>query len=222
MKAVIFAAGRGNRLRPLTDNLPKPLVSVCGRPILSYVMESLPERIGEIHIVTGYLGHKIKNYLGDFYHGRKIFYHEQHYLNGTGGAFEIIKHLLDDKVLILNADDIYDASDLLRLVNCPGLAILGLSKFGTDQNAMRVEDGFLCEFVSIVNSEYIKNAGAYLLDAFVKDMKMIEISVRGNYELSLPHSLVELSKMNKIKVILAKKWSPIGTPEELDKYKENC
>ena len=65
-QAIILAGGRGERLRPFTDNLPKPMVPVNGKPFLEYVVELLRENgITEIVMLLGYLPEKITEYFGD-------------------------------------------------------------------------------------------------------------------------------------------------------------
>ena len=65
-QAVILCGGRGERLRPLTDEMPKPMVSVNGRPFLQYLLEQLAENgINRFVLLTGYLGEKIVEYFGD-------------------------------------------------------------------------------------------------------------------------------------------------------------
>jgi histidinol-phosphate phosphatase family protein len=65
-QAVILCGGRGERLRPLTDEMPKPMVSVNGRPFLQYLLEQLAENgINRFVLLTGYLGEKIFEYFGD-------------------------------------------------------------------------------------------------------------------------------------------------------------
>lgn len=65
-QAVILCGGRGERLRPLTDEVPKPMVSVNGRPFLQYLLEQLAENgINRFVLLTGYLGEKIVEYFGD-------------------------------------------------------------------------------------------------------------------------------------------------------------
>lgn len=66
MKAMILAAGRGERMRPLTDHTPKPLLIVAGKPLIEYTVEALV-RAGfeEIVINLAYLGEQIAAYLGD-------------------------------------------------------------------------------------------------------------------------------------------------------------
>ncbi|MEA3405673.1 MAG: nucleotidyltransferase family protein [Pseudomonadota bacterium] len=64
-KAMILAAGRGNRLRPLTDTIPKPLVPFCGKPLIEYHIEKLAKiGVKEIVINHAWLGHKIEAALG--------------------------------------------------------------------------------------------------------------------------------------------------------------
>ena len=66
MKAMILAAGRGERLRPLTDSLPKPLVEVAGKPLIVYHIEKLAAAgFTEIVINHAWLGHKLVEALGD-------------------------------------------------------------------------------------------------------------------------------------------------------------
>ena len=66
MKAMILAAGLGQRMRPLTDHLPKPLLCVGGKPLLQYHLENLRHNhITEIVINLAYLGHKIREFVGD-------------------------------------------------------------------------------------------------------------------------------------------------------------
>jgi len=65
-QAVILAGGLGTRLRPLTDNLPKPMVLLNNKPFLEYLIDLLKENgIEEVVLLLGYLPEKIKKYFGD-------------------------------------------------------------------------------------------------------------------------------------------------------------
>jgi len=77
MQAIILAAGKGTRLRPLTHKIPKTLVSVAGKPILEHTLQALPPQIKEVVLVVGYKGDHIKRHLGDTHAGRKIIYVQQ-------------------------------------------------------------------------------------------------------------------------------------------------
>src|SRR3954464_11057898 len=66
MKAVILAAGKGTRMRELTNELPKPMLKVQGKPVLEHILEGLlTAGIREIFIVTGFRAEVIENYFGD-------------------------------------------------------------------------------------------------------------------------------------------------------------
>ncbi len=65
-KAVILAAGRGSRMRELTQEMPKPMVEVCGKPILRYIVEGLRDAgIGKILVVVGYRKEVVHDYFQD-------------------------------------------------------------------------------------------------------------------------------------------------------------
>ena len=65
-KAVLLAAGRGTRMRDLTEALPKPMLEVRGKPVLQHIVEGLRDAgICELLIVVGYRGDTVRNFLGD-------------------------------------------------------------------------------------------------------------------------------------------------------------
>ena len=74
MQCVILAAGKGERMRPLTNDRPKPLVLVLGRPLLEHIIEALPAAIDEIILVVGYRGEQIQKHFGTEYGGRRVHY----------------------------------------------------------------------------------------------------------------------------------------------------
>ena len=78
MRAVILAAGCGERLLPLTKNYPKPLTPVLGKPLLEHIVETAKEAmVTDIVIVTGYLNHFIQEYFGD---GSKLYIEARIYI----------------------------------------------------------------------------------------------------------------------------------------------
>ena len=107
MKVMILAAGRGERLRPLTDNIPKPLVEVAGKPVIVRLIESLAsEGFRELVINLGYLGDKVRTALGDgSQYGISITYSREpgHALETGGGIFQALP-LLSDPFLVVNGD----------------------------------------------------------------------------------------------------------------------
>ena len=87
MQCVILAAGKGTRMRPLTEHTPKPLIKVCGKPILQHIVEALPAEIDELILVVGYLEEQIRTFCGAEFCGRKVKYVTQgNSAGGTGDA----------------------------------------------------------------------------------------------------------------------------------------
>ena len=108
MKAMILAAGRGERLRPLTDNIPKPLVPVAGRPIIEYTIDAL-ERAGykDLIINVAHLGDKIEMCLREANRFNvKISYSREGPvgLETGGGIFRALPLLGKDPFVVVNGD----------------------------------------------------------------------------------------------------------------------
>ncbi|MGE4349807.1 MAG: N-acetylmuramate alpha-1-phosphate uridylyltransferase MurU [Candidatus Berkiella sp.] len=131
MKAMILAAGRGSRLRPLTDNCPKPLIKVIAKPLIVYHIENLAAvGITDIVINLSYLGEQIIDYIGN---GEKWGVHvsyseEEKLLEVGGGIFNALPLLGQKPFLVVNAD-IWTDYDFTTLPKEPGgLAHLVLVK----------------------------------------------------------------------------------------------
>jgi len=106
-RAMILAAGRGNRLRPLTDHCPKPLVAVGKKPLIVYHLENLAQAgFREIVINLFYLGQQIEDYLGNGANwGVSIAYsHEPSLLEVGGGICQALPLLGSSPFVILNGD----------------------------------------------------------------------------------------------------------------------
>ena len=109
MKAMIFAAGRGERMRPLTDTCPKPLLKVRGRPLITWhVLNLVRAGIVDIVINHAHLGHMIEEELGDGskYGARIVYSREPKALETAGGIVNAL-HLLGDEPFLAVSGDIY-------------------------------------------------------------------------------------------------------------------
>lgn len=109
MKAMIFAAGRGNRLKPLTDTCPKPLIEVRGRPLIVWhILNLVRAGITEIVINHAYLGEMIEEALGDGSRfGAQIVYSPEGEALETAGGVARARHLLGEDKFVAIAADIY-------------------------------------------------------------------------------------------------------------------
>lgn len=107
MKAMILAAGLGNRMRPLTDHTPKPLLCAGGKPLIEYHLENLQRAgIREVIINLAYLGEKIRTHLGDGSRWNlRIQYSQEPEPLETGGAIlRALDMLGSEPFLLINAD----------------------------------------------------------------------------------------------------------------------
>ena len=119
MKAMILAAGLGNRMRPLTLHTPKPLLEVGGKPLIVWHIEKL-QKIGvtEIVINTAWLGEKLANALGDgSQFGVKILWsHEGEGLETAGGIINALPLLGDEPFILVNGD-VWTTMDFASLLD---------------------------------------------------------------------------------------------------------
>ena len=107
MRAMILAAGLGNRLKPLTNTIPKPMILVGGKPLLQWHIERLVRaNVKEIVINISWLGDQIEKYFGngsDF--GANILWsREQSPLETGGGIYNALKLLGEEPFTVINAD----------------------------------------------------------------------------------------------------------------------
>lgn len=118
MKALLLAGGKGTRLRPLTDKLPKPMVPIMGKPLIERTILKLKESgVSEIVISTCYKSDYIENYLGNGKkYGLKIHYICEDFPLGTGGAIKNSGSFFNDTFIVMNSDIVNNISysDLIK------------------------------------------------------------------------------------------------------------
>ncbi len=109
MKVIVPLAGKGTRLLPLTQRVPKPLVKVAGRPVMDYVMDTVRGLdVEELIVITGHLKDVVERYVVEHYDVPARFV-EQKTLNGTAGAINLARPFVDGPVLIIFVDTLFDA-----------------------------------------------------------------------------------------------------------------
>ncbi len=108
MKAVILAAGKGTRMRELTNDIPKPMLKVWGKPILEHILDGLTQAgIRDIFIVTGYRADVVEGYFGNgASRGLNIAYGRQMVQDGTGKAPELAREFVGSDSFLLTYGDI--------------------------------------------------------------------------------------------------------------------
>lgn len=106
-QAVILAGGRGTRLKPLTDTIPKPMIPIKGKPFLEYLLENLRDQgIEKVLLLLGYLPHKIKSYFGDgSSFGIEIDYSISDVQNETGRRIKLAEDKIEQFFLLMYCDN---------------------------------------------------------------------------------------------------------------------
>lgn len=223
MKAFILAAGEGTRMRPLTANIPKPLLPVAGKPFIVHMINGLKEAgVKEATILIGWRGRRVKEFLKDGKSlGVKIRYEEQERRLGTAHAIGLAKKHMKGKFICLNGDIILPSKSLRDLIefsrgkgNVVGLTrVEDSSSFGVVDLKGDIIQG-IEEKPKRPKSDLI-NAGIYMFqpeifDAVAKTKK----SSRGEYEIT--DSLKTLMKKKKVYGFpIPGDWIDVGRPWDL-------
>lgn len=113
-----MAGGKGTRVASVSSNIPKPLIPICGKPVLLYQIECLRQQgITKLILIIGYLGEQIYEFFGDGSRFNvQITYIREDEPLGTAGALYYLKEKMADDFFLINGDLIFDA-DLKRLMN---------------------------------------------------------------------------------------------------------
>jgi bifunctional UDP-N-acetylglucosamine pyrophosphorylase/glucosamine-1-phosphate N-acetyltransferase len=216
MQCVILAAGKGTRLRPLTENLPKPLVQVGGKTLLDHIVEALPSSVDELIIVTGYLGEMIRNYCGEEFHGRKVTYVTQEEQNGTAKALWLCKDLIKGRFLFLFADDIHGKDDLARATSYTRSLLVASvpnpEKFGI---VVRNPDGTLGMMIEKPTHapSNCASTGAMVLDSHIFEF---EPQTLVKEEFYLTEVIERYAQKYPVAVVEQNSWIPIATVEDVE------
>jgi bifunctional UDP-N-acetylglucosamine pyrophosphorylase/glucosamine-1-phosphate N-acetyltransferase len=215
MDAIILAAGKGTRLRPYTNNTPKPLLLVQGRPILDWIISALPP-VERLVVVVNYLAEQIEAYLRTQTHVRNWATVRQAEPRGTGDALmSCAKSVNSDRVMVLNGDDLIGRADLAALATVP-MGILAHS-VDTPENygvIFRHPDGTLKSIVEKqkgLPAPQLANIGGYVFPKAVFDLTL-PLSPRKEYEIT--DAVSQLAASGGFQVVEAKYWLPIGTIEQ--------
>lgn len=215
MKAIILAAGEGTRLRPLTNKKPKVMVELAGKPIVEHNLEKLPEELDEIIFVVNYKKEQIINYFGNSFAGKKITYIEQEKLDGTGGAVDRCRDLVDSKFLVLMGDNVYTKKDIERCLEYEN-SMLVVEKDGpiAGGNVVVDENDKLLEIQEGKHEgKILFNAALHVISPEYFDYEPVEWKPG---EFGLPQTIVKMAQDHDVKIVKTDNWLQINTIEELE------
>ena len=218
MQCVILAAGEGKRLRPLTEQKPKPLVEVGGKTILDHIVEALPSVIDELVLVVGYRADQIRAHCGDRFHSRRVQYVTQkNPATGTGEALLCAKKLISGKFLLMYADDIHGSEALHRVVQ-EAHGMIGVysqtpERFGV---LMQNDDGTLRQIIEKPSNptSNLVNVGGFVVD---RSILAYRPTCSDSGEILVTDMLTEYAKRQPVRIIEQKLWIPVGYPEDVER-----
>ena len=217
MQCVILAAGNGSRLRPLTENCPKPLVKVCGKALMDHIVMALPSAVNELIIVVGYKREMIQAYCGKEFHGRPVTYVEQPEQKGPAHALWLCKSLLKGRFMLMFGDDIHGKEDLARAISYSRSILATTSdtpeRFGV---IVRNPDGTVAEMIEkpAAPASNLVSTGPMVLDL---NIFKFEPENPVKKEFFMPEIIERYSKEYPIAVVEERVWIPIGYPEDIAK-----
>jgi dTDP-glucose pyrophosphorylase len=242
MKAVILAAGRGTRMRDLTQEIPKPMLKVQGKPILQYIIEGLLSvGIREFCIVTGFRADVVESFFGDGSRfGARIEYVRQLVQDGTGKAPELARNFVGTDAFLLTYGDILVHAETYQamvarfregdfdgvITVTPGEDVTkGGLNFFNDQFCLNqvVEKPSLAEVERYTREGLIipgkpvwYNAGIYIFKpAIFEFTAKLQKSPRGEYELTEAINQMCKAGFKLAGLKIAGRWVDVRDPEVL-------
>lgn len=242
MKAVILAAGKGTRMRELTNEVPKPMLKVHGKPILQHIIEGLMSAgVREFFIVTGFKAEVIEEYFGKGEKlGVKISYGLQKIQDGTGKAPELAREFVGPDDFVLTYGDILvkpetyqqmlqrwrekDFSGLVTATGSEDVTKGGLNFFNEHFCLVKlVEKPSLAQIEDLRREGWLKpgatvwyNAGIYIFKSEVFEYTgRLQKSPRGEYELT--DAIIAMLAAGRMIAGLAilGRWVDVRDPEVL-------
>ena len=221
MEAVILAAGKSTRTRPLTSTRPKPLIPILNKPIIEYTLENLVGLVDRIFIVINYMHQQIVETVGRDYKGIPVYYVRQHEPKGSGHAIKLLKNRSVNHFLVLNGDDLYTKSDLENCLQHPycilsswvnNISPFGEIHLGSQSQVLKIKEK------PPKKRKGLANTGAYVLSRAMNSGKNIfdlelKIGVRGEYELVDLINLIAQEYF--VHCESATSWIPIGYPWDI-------
>ncbi len=211
MKAIILAGGRGKRLRPITDYVPKPLIPIKNIPIIEWQIKYLKKfGISEVIICSGYKTEMIENYLNNNKLGIKITFSIENKPLGTGGAIKKAGKKIKDKSFIVINGDIITNIDLEKLMKKENsIASIQLK---TNFGILQTNKDKIIKFDEKKEIENLwMNAGIYHLNKeSIKDLPNV-----GDIEKTLFPDYVKKEKLSTIKFTNLK-WYSIDSFKDME------
>jgi glucose-1-phosphate thymidylyltransferase len=227
VKVVIPLAGKGTRLRPHTHVTPKPLLRVGDKPVMSYILDDLRDLgVGEAVFITGHLKEKVEDYVRSEYPEFRAHFVEQPVQNGTAGAVELARPFVNEDILIIFVDTLFDA-DLSLVKRLPDdvagviwvKEVEDYQRFGV---VVADENGFMRQIVEKPSEPISRRANIGLY--YIRDWRLLFEGIEhvlasppgpsGEYYLTDAFQYM-IDRGAKLKVVDVEGWYDAGKPDTL-------
>ena len=214
----VLAGGRGCRLRPLTDELPKPMIEVGPRPILETILEQIMlHGFRRFFISVNYMAEKIIDHFGDgSSFGAEIRYLREDNPLGTAGSLSLIDEPIDCPILAINGDVLnqMNFSSLLQYHHdhqCAATMCVRDSEFQVPFGIVSIQNGVITEIVEKPAQRHFVNAGIYVLDPSVL------IKIPSDTPIDMPDLFNQLiaDSEKTMAFPIGEYWTDVGRPEDL-------
>lgn len=227
-RAVILAAGRGTRMRELTNDVPKPMIEVRGKPVLQHIVEGLRDAgVRRFVIIVGYHAEAVRNFFGDGQlHNVDIEYVTQTVQDGTGRVVNLARNFIGDSPFILSYGDILIGQENYKRVVDLSDDLEAVITVTRGEDVSKGGAVFVNEQMELVDlREKPKpgeptspwyNAGLYAFRRNIFEfIARLEPSPRGEYELT--DAIRDLAQSGKkVKALeLTGEWADVRDPEVL-------
>ncbi len=224
MRAIIPVAGIGTRLRPHTHTIPKALVQVAGKPILGHILdEIIPLGIRDVVLVTGYMGGRVKSYVGEAYRDLNVCYVDQEERLGLGHAIYLTRECVENGPTLIVLGDTVVTADFSSLVGGER-TLIGVKEVDEPQlfGVVEVEGGMVKSLVekpdvppsnlAIIGLYYIVNTP--LLYEALTDIVEGDVRTKGEYQLTDALKLM-LERGEVMGTFSVEGWHDCGRPDTL-------
>ena len=185
MKVIIPLAGKGTRLRPHTHVTPKPMLRVAGKPVMQYVMDDVAKlpNVEQVIYITGHLKEKVEEYARKAVQIPAVFV-EQRVQDGTAGAVALARPYVDQPVLIIFVDTIFDADlSVIQSTEADGIIwtkeVEDYQRFGV---VVTDESGFMTKIIEKPSTPISRRANIGLY--YVRNWKLLYEAI--DYVLTQP------------------------------------
>jgi bifunctional UDP-N-acetylglucosamine pyrophosphorylase/glucosamine-1-phosphate N-acetyltransferase len=216
MQTVILAAGEGTRMRPLTEQTPKPMLPVADRPLVAHVADAAVDAgASELLLVVGYEADDVRAYFGESYRGVPVTLARQERQRGTADAVRAARDHLDGRFAVLNGDNLYDPGSIAELFERgPALAAMPVAD-PTSYGVVSATDERVTDIVEKPSDppSSLANAGAYVFPAAARAWLDVPESERGEHEITdvVDRTIAE----SALSVVRVSRWLDVGRPWEL-------